>query len=186
MRENKALTHTLTGKELIFVKEFQKDGNATRAAIAAGYSKKTAAQAGARLKKKVKVVEARTQLIEERCDRLDITNDYVLGGVKEVIGRCMQAVPVVNKKGFQVETEDAEGNLVPAFTFNAFGALKGLELLGRYRKLFSDKGDIPGSEGGLAPVEQLTDAELEAIVKAAQHEANRRGGNGNTGEARSA
>jgi Terminase small subunit len=49
------MAKTLTKKKLVFVNEYMQDFNATRAAKAAGYSAKTATQAGSRLLKDVNV-----------------------------------------------------------------------------------------------------------------------------------
>jgi phage terminase small subunit len=48
----------LTKREAIFVNEYVQEFNAPRATKAAGYSAKTAAQAGSRLLKSVKVAAA--------------------------------------------------------------------------------------------------------------------------------
>lgn len=61
----------LTPKEAAFVEEFMVDFNATQAAIRAGYSAKTAGQAGARLLKNVKVASALQRKAEERQKRVE-------------------------------------------------------------------------------------------------------------------
>jgi phage terminase small subunit len=64
----------------IFVKEYLTDGNATRAAKAAGYSEKTVDVQGSRLLANVKVRAEIDRQTEKRCEKLDITADYVLRG----------------------------------------------------------------------------------------------------------
>ncbi|WP_031521298.1 terminase small subunit [Siccibacter colletis] len=51
----------LTAQQRLFVAEYLKDGNATQAAIRAGYSKKTANEQGARLLAKVSIAQAIAQ-----------------------------------------------------------------------------------------------------------------------------
>ncbi len=63
----------LTPKQAMFVAEFLVDRNATRAAIAAGYSEKTAEAAGSRLLRNVKVSAAITERNARRVEKLDIT-----------------------------------------------------------------------------------------------------------------
>jgi phage terminase small subunit len=62
----------------LFVAEYLIDLNATRAAIAAGYSPKTAGQQGSRLLKNVKVFAEIAGKTKERIARLEITADNVL------------------------------------------------------------------------------------------------------------
>ncbi len=62
----------------LFVAEYLIDLNATRAAIAAGYSPKTASQQGSRLLKNVKVFTEIARKTKERIARLEITADNVL------------------------------------------------------------------------------------------------------------
>lgn len=69
----------LNKKQLIFVKEYLVDSNGTRAAIAAGYSKKTAESAASRLLRNVKVQTAIDGEIAERCEKLGLEADQVLG-----------------------------------------------------------------------------------------------------------
>ncbi|MGD1082911.1 MAG: terminase small subunit [Candidatus Sulfotelmatobacter sp.] len=62
----------------LFVAEYLTDLNATRAAIAAGYSSKTAGQQGSRLLKNVKVVAEIAAKTKARTSRLEIRADNVL------------------------------------------------------------------------------------------------------------
>lgn len=62
----------------LFCREFLIDFNATRAAMAAGYSKKTAYSQANRLLKNVEVQTKIAELIEERKARVDFTAENVL------------------------------------------------------------------------------------------------------------
>jgi phage terminase small subunit len=62
----------------IFVAEYLVDLNATRAAIAIGYSKKCAHMQGSRLLRNVKVAEEIERKIRKRVGKLDISRDRVL------------------------------------------------------------------------------------------------------------
>jgi phage terminase small subunit len=71
----------LTDKQRVFVHEYLKDWNATRAAIAAGYSKKTAAEMGYENLKKphiAKYIEEAQQNIQK------IAGVSVLGNISEL------------------------------------------------------------------------------------------------------
>lgn len=65
-------------KQRIFVREYLLDRNGKRAAIAAGYSRKTAEAAASRLLRNVKVAAEIEQLTEKRVEKLEITADRVL------------------------------------------------------------------------------------------------------------
>ena len=68
----------LTPKQRMFVKEYLVDLNATQAAIRAGYSPKTAYSAGQRLLKEVEIQNAVQSAMDERGERVKITQDRVL------------------------------------------------------------------------------------------------------------
>lgn len=113
----------MTPKQKLFVKEYLVDLNATRAAIAAGYSEKTAYSQGQRLLKHAEVAQKIAANAQKLTEKLEITTDYVLNGIKAVVERSIQ------------EGEE----------YDAFAALKGYELLGKYRKLFTDRVEHSGS-----------------------------------------
>lgn len=81
------------------------------------------------------------ELIEQRAlDQIGVTTQYVLGRTKDVVERCMQAEPVV------INGEPMPGQ----YQFREAGALRGLELLGRYRKLWTEDGaksQVPSGPG---------------------------------------
>ena len=68
----------MSDKQKRFVEEYLIDGNATRAAIAAGYSERTARQAGARLLTKVNIQKAIASAKAARSERVQVTQDYVI------------------------------------------------------------------------------------------------------------
>jgi len=65
----------MTKRHRLFVREYLKDLNATRAAKASGYSAKTAGQIGQALLKKVEIAEAVQRGYSEREDKLDLGLD---------------------------------------------------------------------------------------------------------------
>lgn len=129
----------LNAKQTRFVDEYLKDLNATQSAIRAGYSPKTAEQQASRLLSHVKVREYLSSRMTERAERTQITQDYVIKGIVEVIERCRQAAPVLDRSGAQVFVDTPDGALAPAYGFDAKNVLKGFELLGKHLKLFIDK-----------------------------------------------
>jgi phage terminase small subunit len=85
-------------------------------------------------------------LLEERSKRMEMDEDWVIGRLRDICDRCMQAVPVY---GRELSTEEEEDNdRVPEpiyYKFDANGATKALELIGKHMKMFSDKTDSGGT-----------------------------------------
>lgn len=129
----KALTkpEPLSTKYQLFADGIVEHGNITRAAKDAGYSERSAHVQGSRLMKNVKIKAYLAQVRDISSANSGITHEYVISTLKEMVERCMQHAKVLDKKGQQVYIETGEGKLVPAYTFNAAGAAKGLELLGK-------------------------------------------------------
>ncbi len=141
----------MTPKQARFVDEYMVDLNATQAAIRAGYSEKTSGQIGHALLKKVDIQELVTAARFALADRTEITIDEIMRRFDEVAQRCMQAEPVLDRKGNPVYVDTADGDLVPAYTFNAAGANRALELLGKHLGAFVERHEITGKDGG--PIE---------------------------------
>jgi phage terminase small subunit len=68
------------------------------------------------------------QLTNELKSRNMVTVEWVVNNLKSVAERCMQAEPLYNKDGDIVE-----------YTFQANGANKSLELIGKHLGMFTDK-----------------------------------------------
>lgn len=122
----------LKGKQKAFVNEYMIDLNSTQAAIRAGYSKKTAGIIGFENLRKPKIQEAIQEAIKKRTERTEITADWVLKNLVEIVGRCMQEVPVIDR--YTEKLGD--------FTFNASGANKALEQIGRHTGGFAQEHQI--------------------------------------------
>jgi len=77
---------TLTAQQLMFCREYvaTKDLGATKAAIAAGYSKHTAYVQGSRLLRKVPIKAEIARLIEQRTNRVDVTADMLIQELRKL------------------------------------------------------------------------------------------------------
>ena len=131
----------------MFVKEYLVDLNATQAAIRAGYSKKTAGQQGEQLLKNLEIADAVQAGMAKRAAKVEINADYVLAQAVKLHERCMQEIkPKLDRKGGPILDDD--GNQV--FEFNASGAAKALELVGKHIGVgaFSEKVQLSGPDSG--------------------------------------
>lgn len=117
--------NVMTPKQEAFVREYLVDLNATQAAIRAGYSQRTAHVIGHENLKKPEIAITIEAAMDARAKRTAITADYVLEGIRDTIERCR----------------------APGEDFNPAQALKGLELLGKHLKLFTDKVEHTGKDG---------------------------------------
>jgi len=127
----------MTPKKHQFALEYLKDLNATQAAIRAGYSKKTAHSQGPRLLEDVDIRAEIDKANQKRANKADISAQWVLDSLKAVATRCLSDE-----------------------TFESSGANKSLELIGKHLKLFTDKTEHSGPNGGPIEIHQVNLAKL--------------------------
>lgn len=132
----------LTDKHETFCMEYIVDLNATQAAIRSGYSEKTARAQGSRLLTNADIRARIEELQGERAEKLNITAEWVLTKLTEVVSKSMQEV--------EVEKWDySEKKLVGTgeFVYDSQGANRALELIGKHLGMFKDKVEHSGSIG---------------------------------------
>ncbi len=154
----------ITPKQQRFVAEYLIDLNATQAAIRAGYSEKTAQPQSARLLSNAMVKKAVAAAQAERQERTEITQDYVLTSIMETMERCKQAEPVKYQNGDQVYVDTPDGEVAPAYKFDAGAVLRGAELLGKHLAMFTDKQNVTYHDGDRQEVQERADAFTKAIA----------------------
>lgn len=138
----------MTAKQARFVQEYLVDLNATQAAIRAGYSEKTAYSIGWENLRKPEIQAAITERRDEIAKNTGLTVENVIARLDEVARRCMQAEPVTDRQGRPVYTETPEGGDAVAYTFNATGANRSLELIGKHLGAFIERHEHTGPDGG--------------------------------------
>jgi phage terminase small subunit len=124
---------TLKLQYRLFIDAYLKEPNATKAAIIAGYSEKTAKQQGSRLLTQVDIVAEMERIKQKVTASSEISAEWILTSLKNVAERCMQAVPVMEKT-------DGEWKETGEFRFDSTGANKALETLGKNLNLWKDVG----------------------------------------------
>lgn len=154
----------LTGKQQRFVEEYLIDQNATQAAIRAGYSKKTAHVTGHENLKKPEIAQALAKERDARTERTRADQDWVITRLMSVAERSLQAEQVTDKSGHPVLVQTENGEMAPAYGFNAAGANKALELLGRNLGMFTDKHEVTGKDGGPVEVASSTPTETARMI----------------------
>lgn len=107
-----------------FVQEWMVDMNATRAAIAAGYSEKSAAQTASRLMRRTDIRRYRDALMAEAFEDLGVTRHSIASRVWEIYERCMQKKPVM-----EWDSTTREWIESGVWQFDTKGALKALAMM---------------------------------------------------------
>lgn len=150
----------MTKKQKIFADEYLIDLNATRAYRVAYPSVKrdeTAAQAGSRMLRNVKVAAYIQERMEERQKRTEITQDRVLEELAaiafakatdyaEIKGECVRIkdTDTLNEQQIRAIAGIKEGKFGIELKLN--DKEKALELLGRHLGMFKDKVEVSGLE----------------------------------------
>lgn len=162
-------TGALTPKQSAFVAEYLIDLNATQAAIRAGYSENGASVTGVRLLGNPKIAEAVQQGQSQRAKRVELTADYVLSNLTEVVERCMQRAPVMVRVGREMQqAQDDEGRDV--WQFDAKNSVSALNLLGQHLGMYTKKvehsGEIKGGNtvNGI-DLDNLTTEQLAVLMQ---------------------
>jgi len=135
----------LTAKQQRFCDEYLIDLNATQAAIRAGYSKKTAAEQGARLLVNVKVQSCLKERMDEKEKALIADQDEVL--------KYLTSVLRGSSKASVLARDDVGADRVIEKPPDEKERLKAAELLGKRYGLYTDR------------VEQEIDMDFNITVK---------------------
>lgn len=150
----------MTEKQKIFADEYLIDLNATRAYRKAYPSVKkdeTAAQAGSRMLRNVKVAEYIAERMQARQERTEITQDRVLEELAAIaFARATDYAEVRDDQVFIKDTAGLSENQIKAIAGIKQGKFgievklndkeKALELLGRHLGMFKDRVEVSGLE----------------------------------------
>lgn len=105
--------------------------------------------------------ERRESVVADRAlERAGISKSYVITRLHEIVERCMQHEPVLDREGNQVYVETPSGKLAPAYTFDAKNAKGALHLLGLEVGMFAHRVRLDQS-----PLDGLPAAVLQAMLE---------------------
>ena len=125
----------LNPKQKKFVEEYLRIGSGKDAAVAAGYSPKSAESQASRLLAMSEVQEYRRELEQKLFDELGITQAWIGRRLVEIVDRCMQKTPVLEWNSATRQKEPSG-----EWQFDQAGATKALH------ELFVQLGFAKGEE----------------------------------------
>lgn len=157
----------LTPKQALFVKEYLIDGNATQAAIRAGYSRKWAdRQAHNLLDKNREVARQIEEGRREKLDRLErkgiISTEEVVSGLKLVADCCSQLIPAQDALGTPILGVDGTPLYRP---MDPAGATRAYDLLGKYLGMYQTRSNISVSLDGQVDVNHTMQIEGRRVAR---------------------
>jgi phage terminase small subunit len=152
----------LTDQQEVFCQEYLKDLNGKEAAIRAGYSEHTAAEQASRLLAHPLVKERVQALMDKRAKRVEISADRVLKELADIGFAPMGAEGIVEQMRHLVENGVDPRNL-SRLAYSE--KIKALELLGKHLKLFTEKHEHSGPDGGAIPLAAVPDDQLEQRIQ---------------------
>lgn len=149
----------LTPKQKAFIQEYLVDLNATKAALRAGYSKKSAGQIGSANLAKPYIKKALEKAMKKRSDRTKRTQDQVVeelakiafGDISQIVEWDDEGLKVIpssklsqDKKASIAEISERVTQAGGTIKIKQFDKLRALEMLGRHLGAFTDKVQVSG------------------------------------------
>lgn len=164
----------ITAKQKRFVNEYLVDLNATKAAIRAGYSVRTARAIAAENLTKPYIQKQIQKEMADRAARIEVTQDKVIRELGCIaFANIFDYLKIQDNKIVILNMEQIPLAALPAIagiketecgvSFRLCDKLRALELLGRHLGMFKDKVEISGSLEN--PFVGLTTEELKQLAK---------------------
>jgi phage terminase small subunit len=144
----------LTDKQRRFVDHYVVHLRVGEAARAAGYGPGRPDVAGSKLMARERVRAAIEECMRRQREETALSEAWVLDRLRIVVDRCLQAEPA----------RDRRGEPTGQYQFDAAGANRALELIGRHFAMFTDNVNLRDLDG-------LTDEELDQRIAEQQREA---------------
>ena len=140
----------MTLQKKVFIESYMQNGNNAMKAYLTMYP--MSAPQAARIKGlqlesdpeiQAELLYRETQIL----DRLQLNSEYVLKGLTTIVDRCLQHRPkmvIDHQTGMEVQARTKEGDLL--FEFDPAPAIKALELLGRYLRMWEPVQQVNSKE----------------------------------------
>jgi len=174
------MARDLTVKQRRFKDEYLIDYNASRAALAAGYSKKTAMFIGAENLKKPKIKYEIELEMAKRAAKSEVTAERIINELALIAFSDITAFVLMGKKGITLQefkklpkdvkrcisTIQQNGTGVKAIIkFKLYDKVRALELLGKTRAMFVDKVKVQDDRSHIRQkLSELTTEDLRKIA----------------------
>lgn len=129
----------LTQRQRVFADLFVISLDVKKAAKEAGYKDWT--RAGYKVKAYPHVAAYIAAELARKTEKAQVDESYVISTIVEVMERGKQARPVLNRDGTPVIIENENGDLVPAYTFDAGAVLRGADMLAKKLNLYKTHDD---------------------------------------------
>ena len=129
-------------REERFAQEYLKNPSIAAAGKVAGYADRSTSW---RVFYRKHVQDRIKFLQEERAAELGIDAYYVLKNLKSITERCMQVEPILDKDGLPVYVLGADQKYYAAYKFDATGATKANELIGKHLGMFKEDVKLSGN-----------------------------------------
>lgn len=176
----------LTDRQRRFVDEYLIDLNATKAAVRAGYSVRTANKIGTELLGKTSISKLISERQSDRSKRTEVTQDMVLaefakiafGDVRNLFNVDGSLIPITDLPknsaamiaGMEIRTiEGEDGALVSVKKIKLANRLDALNSVARHLGMFKDKIEVTGIEKMTPEQRKQRIAELQAKRNAAKN-----------------
>jgi phage terminase small subunit len=134
-----------------FCQEYIKDSDGTQAAIRAGYKPKSAQVTASRLLSKAMIKARLEELTEPARRKYEIDTEWVVARSIEIVQRCTQAEPVLDK----------DGNKTGEYKFDSRGANSALDRLSKFTGGFVDRHDHTTKDSKFM---SMSDEQLKEII----------------------
>lgn len=110
----------------------------------------------------LRIEQLRKPMIEAAIQEAVIDKAWVMKRLQLISDRCVEAVPLFDKKGNRVMVETEDGQMGAVFEFDSAGANRATELIGKELSMFIDRKEA-GKPGAFA---SLPDADREKALEA--------------------
>lgn len=181
------MAEKLTAKQALFVQEYLVDLNASKAALRAGYSPKTAYSMGHELLKKPEIKASVASAIAARTQRTQIDADWVLQRLAQEVEADLadlyhesgelkptQDWPDIWRKGLVTGIEvleEADGKKATVRKVRLSDRIRRLELIGKHVAVgaFRERHELAGPDGGPIVIDEIARAaRVEALLERAR------------------